>query len=286
MTPRFNPTSAAPIIELALREDIGKIDVTSALLSPHSYSVAEIIAREEGVIAGLPVIKEVFRRITKKITVDIKIKEGAKVKKGCRIALIKGATGSILTGERTALNILSIMSGIATITSQYVSAVKGTSAKVYDTRKTVPGFRYLSKYAVKIGGGQNHRMGLYDMVLIKDNHIAASGITSAIKEARRRFSKLPVMVETENWKQFLEALNAKPDFILLDNMSPAEMKQAAAEAKKLGKKRPLLEASGGITIKSLREVAKSGVDRISVGAITHSYKNMDLAMEIVSSNGR
>jgi len=281
MVIRFDPKAAAPIIELALKEDIGKEDVTSALLDPKEKSTAEIVTREDGVIAGLPVIAEVYKRISSNTVITFKVKEGARVTKGTRIALIKGSTNAILTGERTVLNLMSIMSGIATISSHYAKAVAGTKCKVYDTRKTVPGLRYLSKYAVKVGGCENHRMGLYDMVLIKDNHIEASGITKSLFKAREKYPKLPVMVETENWLQYLEALAGLPDFILLDNMNLQMMRKAVKTAALLGKERPQLEASGGITLKSVLQVAKTGVDRISVGALTHSYKNMDLSMEIL-----
>jgi nicotinate-nucleotide pyrophosphorylase (carboxylating) len=281
MALRFDSKLAAPIIDLALQEDIGKEDVTSALINAKLKSKVEIISRESGLIAGLPIIAEVYKRISPAIKITLKISEGCHVKNGTRLAIVTGPTRAILSGERTVLNLLSIMSGIATLSAVYAKAVAGTGCKIYDTRKTIPGLRYLSKYAVKAGGCENHRFGLYDMVLIKDNHIAASGITKSIFEARAKYPKLPVMVETENWLQFLEALAGLPDYILLDNMNLQLMRRAVRTAALLGKDRPMLEASGGITLKSVLQVAKTGVDRISVGALTHSYKNMDLSMEML-----
>jgi nicotinate-nucleotide pyrophosphorylase (carboxylating) len=241
---------------------------------------AEIIAREKGVIAGLPAVTMVLKEAGCISQVRFLRHDGDTVKAGTRLARITGPVAGILTAERTILNLLSLMSGIATLTRAYVDRVKGTGAKIYDTRKTPPGLRYAAKYAVLAGGGQNHRMGLYDMVLIKDNHLAAMPLSHAVALAKKRFPALPVEIETENLCQFREALTTRADIIMLDNMSPSDMRKAAKLKKNAGHK-AALEASGGIKLGNIRAIAKTGVDRIAVGAITHSYRILDIAMEII-----
>jgi len=275
----FTPELSNEIITLTLREDIGKGDVTSALLPKTAQGEAILLIKDHAILCGLPLIREVFKRIDKNIVIHLLVSEGDKVKPNQVAAKIKGPLHAILTGERTLLNLLSILSGIATLTHQFVTEIKGTKANIYDTRKTPPGLRGLAKYAVRVGGGKNHRMGLYDMVLVKDNHLSTLSVRESVIAARKRFKTLPVMVETESWSQFTEALEIGPDFILLDNMKTVLMKKAVGAAKKI-KDRPKLEASGGITLKNVRAVAKTGVDRISIGALTHSYRNIDLSLEI------
>ncbi len=279
--PVFDGKLASQIIKLALLEDIGRGDVTASLVPSTTSSKAVIVAREPCVIAGLPVLKIIMEYLSPKILVKSSVFDGDTVRAGEKIATLSGPSDKLLTGERTALNFMSIMSGIATITRRFVNAVKGTNAVIYDTRKTIPGHRYLSKYAVRAGGGSNHRMGLYDMILIKDNHIAAIGIHSAITKARKIVPKIPIMVEVDNLEQLQEALPLNPNFILLDNMTIPNLKKAVKITASYGETRPLLEASGGITIESVRKIAKTGVDRISIGAITHSYHNIDLSMEFL-----
>lgn len=274
------------IIDIALREDIGSGDITSEwTVSADAVAEAELIAKEEGIIAGLDVADLVFQRVNKRIKLMRRIEDGKRASIGDVIAEVRGPARDILTAERTALNFLRRMSGIATMTWRYVQAVDGTGAKITDTRKTTPGLRTLEKYAVRVGGGVNHRFGLYDMVLIKDNHIeAAGGITQAVdkvKEQLSRRGRVKVEVEARNLKEVEEALSVDVDRIMFDNMSCEEMREAVRVIHGSTHKahgRPEIEASGRITLENVREVAETGVDFISVGALTHSPKALDISL--------
>lgn len=249
---------------------------TDNIISANSISYAKLIAKEDGVIAGIPVARRTYEILNGNIKFDSLCKDGDKVKKGDIIATIEGPTREVLKGERTMLNILQRLSGIATATNKLVSLVKDYPVHVVDTRKTTPGLRYLEKYAVKVGGGQNHRFSLSDGVLIKDNHItAAGGIMNAVKLVRGNIPHtIKIEVETENLDMVNEALEAGADIIMLDNMTEEIM----TEAVKLINKRALVEASGDINEERILKVAKTGVDIISVGRITHSVKSLDISL--------
>lgn len=265
------------IIRLALEEDIGGGDVTTLSTVPETNtSRGKFLAKEPLTVCGLPALKRVFELIDARIAVTPLVSDGDEVKKGDLIATIEGPARGILTGERTALNLLQRLSGVATKTREAVRQVEGTRAVIVDTRKTTPGMRGLEKYAVRMGGGTNHRTGLYDGVLIKDNHIrAAGGISKAIENARAHAHHLlKVEVEVEDFEQLEEALQAKADIIMLDNMSLADM----AEAVRRVNGRALTEASGNMGERNLHEVAKTGVDIISIGALTHSARAMDISL--------
>ncbi|MCK9211301.1 MAG: carboxylating nicotinate-nucleotide diphosphorylase [Ignavibacteriaceae bacterium] len=268
------------VITTALKEDIGAGDITTNLLiAKNQKAKAFFLAKEDGIIAGLNIAKMVFQQLDQTTKWKSFIKDGELVTAGTRIAEVKGSLRALLTGERTALNILQRMSGIATATNNFVTVVKDTNAKILDTRKTVPGFRLLDKYAVKLGGGINHRIGLFDMVLIKDNHIKAAGsITNAVNKIKKGLTKkIKIEVETRNLEEVREALDCKVEIIMLDNMSVAEMKDAVMI---IGGKAKI-EASGNINLQSLRKIAETGVDFISVGALTHSVKALDISMKIM-----
>ncbi len=267
------------IITLAIEEDVEKGDVTTNSLVPEStLAVAEMTAKADGVISGIYIARMVFERFDKNIRWLPSTTEGGRVKKGDSIVRIEGSYRALLTGERTALNILQRMSGIATATSNYVKELEGSATQLLDTRKTAPGMRILDKIAVKAGGGTNHRMGLYDLALIKDNHIkVAGGITEAVKEVRAYAPGIKVEVEVTTLEETKEAVTAGADIIMLDNMSN-EMMEAAV---KLIDGRAKTEASGNMTIGRLKGVAATGVDYISVGALTHSVTALDISMNIV-----
>lgn len=257
-----------------LMEDLGEGDKTTEWIVPENhFSKAKIIAKEDGIIAGQRFAKEVFLALDKEIVYREIKKDSEHVKKGEVVAEIEGKTRAILSGERVALNILQRLSGIATLTGEYVRAVEGTKAKILDTRKTTPGLREMEKYAVRMGGGENHRFNLSEMVLIKENHIFVAG---SIKEAIRRVKGkgLKVEVEVKNMDELIEALEEGVDRILLDNWDTEKIKEAV---KRVKGKIPL-EASGNMTIERAKEVAKAGVDYISVGALTHSFKSLDLSL--------
>ena len=266
------------IIRNALREDVGVGDITTSSIVASSAVVrAIIIAKEKGLVAGLLVAGEVFKQVDRKIKFTPKVKDGTRVKKGTTLATLSGPARGILTGERVALNFLQRLSGIATLTNKFVSMARGT--KILDTRKTTPGLRALEKYAVRCGGGVNHRMGLYDAVLIKENHIAlAGGIERAIEGINRvQKKKMVIEVETRSLSDVKRAIKAGVDRILLDNMSLRNIKEAArlCQVAKVE-----TEASGGMTIEKVRLVAKAGVDYISVGALTHSPQALDISLLI------
>jgi nicotinate-nucleotide pyrophosphorylase (carboxylating) len=267
----------ARIIELALAEDIHTGDITTeSVVMSSCKGRARIIAKESMVVAGLHVARQVFLTVDPSLKFTPLAQEGEQVSVGALMAEVEGAAASILTGERVALNFLQRLSGIATVTSHYVEAVKGTGARIVDTRKTTPGLRILEKYAVRVGGGTNHRTGLYDGVLIKENHIAAAGgITEAVLRARQRIPHtIKVEVETETLEEVREAVSAGADIIMLDNMAIPVMAEAVAF---IGG-RALVEASGGMRLEQVRSVAETGVDIISVGALTHSARAMDISL--------
>ena len=268
------------IIDLALEEDIGKGDLTTELLFPETIKCNAVIrCKENGILAGLPIAKTVFEKLDSSVELYGQKKDGDLIKNGDVIVNIKGSQKHILTGERLALNILQRLSGIATITSKYVEAVKGYNVKILDTRKTIPGIRILSKYAVSVGGGYNHRMGLFDGILIKDNHIKlAGGIKNAVNIIKSKMnSEYKIEVETSNIEQVVQALEAGADIIMLDNMSDDLIKEAVSL---IGKK-ALIEASGGITLNRVRKVAELGANFISVGALTHSAQALDMSLDMI-----
>lgn len=269
------------LIREALEEDIGSGDVTTiAVLTGDETGTAEANAKEDIIVAGIDIFRDVFLLSDEDIRFVAERKDGQLINTSGVIAHISGKLASILTAERVALNIFQRMCGIATLTKKYVDAIRGTKARILDTRKTMPGLRELDKYAVKIGGGHNHRMGLYGGVLIKDNHIsAAGGISNAVTRAQKYIPPaLKIEVEVKNLTEVEEALSAGADIIMLDNMNAEEMKQAVS----LINGKALTEASGGVTLSNVREYAETGVDFISVGAITHSAPAADISLNIVS----
>ena len=277
-----------PLLTAALKEDVGSRDITSsALIPPGQLAKAEIVIRQEGVIAGLQIAEWVFSLTDARIKFQPTVKDGQRVYPGKAVAFLEGPARGILAGERVALNFLGHLSGIATLTRAFVDKVKGTSAKILETRKTTPGHRLLEKYAVRVGGGVNHPMGLYDGILIKDNHLRlAGGVEKAVALARSASQKqTPIEVEVSNLQEFRQALAAKADLILLDNMKLPEMQEAVrlrnAVARSKGGAKPLLEVSGGVTLEIVRQIALTGVDRISVGALPHSAPALNISLEIL-----
>ena len=268
------------IIENALKEDIGDRDVTTDFLFPEDGRCNAIIqAKGKGIVAGLPIAERTFRRLSNNIKWVENKRDGESIAKGDILVKIRGSKKAILAGERVALNFIQRLSGIATLTSLFVKAVEGLSVKIADTRKTVPGLRILDKYAVRIGGGHNHRMGLFDGVLIKDNHLKLMG---SIGEAIKRIKKMPAVrfqieVETSTLEQVREALAAGADTIMLDNMPLKAMRKSV----EMISGRALIEASGGITLKNVRRVAETGIDIISIGSLTHSPKALDMGLYLV-----
>jgi len=266
------------VIAAALAEDLGTGDVTAdATIDARASAQAVILAKQDLVLAGIDVARAVFAHLDPGIQFSANAKDGDRVSSGTVIANLTGNTRALLAGERVALNLLQHLSGIATLTAKYVEKVRGLKAEVLDTRKTLPGLRQLEKYAVRMGGGKNHRMGLYDMVLIKDNHIKAAGsITNAIASARSKAGTLKIEVETTSLDEVREALAAHADIIMLDNMSVALMREAVA----LVAGRARIEASGNVTQDTIRAIAETGVDCISSGSLTHSAPAADISMKI------
>jgi nicotinate-nucleotide pyrophosphorylase (carboxylating) len=264
------------IVQRAFAEDLP--DITSeAIFEKTDRGSARFLVKGEGVIAGLAVVETVFRMLDSTAAVTLFMKDGDLVKPGDIVAEVQASVIALLSGERTALNLMQRASGIATTTRRYVDVVRGTKAKIHDTRKTAPGLRELDKYAVKAGGGENHRIGLFDMFLVKNNHIDRAGsLRAAVERIRARNMAQKIMVEVRNDGELEEALALTPDYILLDNMTPDQMR--AAVEKTAG--RVPLEASGGITLETLRAVAETGVDRISIGALTHSVTALDISMRV------
>lgn len=275
---------AGELVARALAEDVGTGDATTlATVCPAATGQAFVVSRASGVVAGLPLIQLVYARVDHRVQVTFCVEDGAQIYPGLQVARLEGPAAALLTGERVALNLVQHLSGIATRTADFVDRVAGTGARIVDTRKTVPGLRALAKYAVRAGGGTNHRFGLYDGILIKDNHIiAAGGIAPAVERARSRASHLlKIEVETDRLDQVHEALAAGADVILLDNMDLATMRQAV----ELCRGRARTEASGGITEETVRAIAEAGVDLISVGALTHSVRALDLGLDWVDLPG-
>jgi nicotinate-nucleotide pyrophosphorylase (carboxylating) len=270
------------ILRQALSEDIGEGDITTCALIPVNHrSRAVIMAKEAFLLAGLSSAEKIFRLINPGLTFKARKKDGDSVKKGTTIANISGKTRGLLMGERTALNFIQRLSGIATLTRRFVDSVVGVPVKIVDTRKTTPGIRSLEKYAVKIGGGYNHRSGLYDGVLIKDNHInTAGGIKKAIRIVQKKVQHmLKVEVEVKDIRQVKTAMSAGADIIMLDNMSIKNMREAVKIARGYSR-HVIIEASGNINLSNVRQVAKTGVDLISIGALTHSAQAVDITMDI------
>jgi nicotinate-nucleotide pyrophosphorylase (carboxylating) len=266
-------------IRAALKEDIGSGDATTDSIVPREAKMkGQILAKQDGVVAGLDVAQAAYRLLDPQVTFDVQVQEGARVEKGCILTFVSGSARSLLTAERTALNFLGRMSGIATLTRQFVDAVSGTQAAILDTRKTAPGLRAVDKLAVLRGGGQNHRIGLYDMILIKDNHIDfAGGLGEAVRRARAAHRGLELEVEARTLEDVHAALALKVERILLDNMSAETM----AEAVRINAGRAKLEASGNVSLETVRRIAETGVDFISIGALTHSAKVFDVSFNYV-----
>ena len=268
----------------ALDEDLGLAgDITTdPIIAPDAQGEAAIVVREPAVIAGLDLAEATFRTLDPDVTFERVVEDGAHVEAGATVAKIKGRTRALLTGERTALNFFGRLSGIATLTAAYVAKVEGTNARIACTRKTTPGLRAFEKYAVRCGGGVNHRFGLYDAVLVKDNHIAAAGgLAAALERLRPRVGHMvKIEVEVETLEQLEEALRFPIDAVLLDNMDVSTLKKAVA----LAKGKVQTEASGGVNLETVSEIAKTGVDLISVGALTHSPRNLDSSLEWARSD--
>ncbi|GER80510.1 MAG: carboxylating nicotinate-nucleotide diphosphorylase [Anaerolineales bacterium] len=271
------PTEILDSIQRALAEDIGAGDATTlSIVPPEATMRGQIIAKQDGIIAGLDVARAAYELLDSAVEFSPQLADGSRVTRAGLLALVSGRTSSLLTAERTALNFLGRMSGIATLTRQFVDAVAGTRAVILDTRKTAPGLRAVDKLAVKLGGGGNHRIGLYDMILIKDNHIDyAGGIEEAVRRAKAARSGLPIEVEARTMNDVRVALSLGVERILLDNMSVEMM----AEAVRLTNGRAKLEASGNVTLETVRRIAETGVDFISVGALTHSAKAFDVSFD-------
>ena len=296
MQTAFDLKKIEDIVHLAIKEDIGTGDITSSIFIPEgSESEGVIIAKESGIVAGLPVAGYVLSQIDKDLLFTVNVEDGSRVEKGSVIAVVKGLTISLLSAERLVLNFLQRLSGIATATNKFAEKVEGHKTQILDTRKTTPGWRYLEKYAVKIGGGANHRMGLYDQILIKDNHLEImeqekenGDIGSLVKKARKQIkNEVLIEVEVEDLCQIKEMVDAGVDIILFDNMAPTKIKEAVEMVKECKNSRDagsvrsiLTEASGNISIENVEEYAKAGVDRISVGMITHSARALDISFDI------
>ncbi|OHC05075.1 MAG: nicotinate-nucleotide diphosphorylase (carboxylating) [Planctomycetes bacterium RIFCSPLOWO2_12_FULL_40_19] len=296
MQAEFDFEEIKEIVQLAIKEDIGDGDITSNIFIPDdSESEGALIAKEAGIVAGLPVAGYVLLQIDKDLIFTSNIEDGSRVERGTEIARVKGLTISLLSAERVVLNFLQRLSGIATATNRFAEKVKGYKAQIMDTRKTTPGWRYLEKYAVRVGGGVNHRMGLYDHILIKDNHLKImesekenGAIVRLVKKARKQIENGTLIeAEVEDLSQVKDVADAGVDIILFDNIEPSKIRKAINMVKEYEKnqgartgKAILTEASGNITIQNVEDYAKAGVDRISVGAITHSARALDISFEI------
>lgn len=306
MQTELNLKNTNNIVQLAIKEDIGQGDITSEIFIPEgSKSKGTFIAKEDGIISGLPVAGYVFSQIDKDLVLTLNIEEGSRVNRDTIIANVKGSTVSILSAERLVLNFLQRLSGIATITNKFVEKVKRYKTKIMDTRKTTPGWRYLERYAVRVGGGINHRMGLYDQILIKDNHLKImggvhekkgikdffkerDGFLKLVKKARQQTDNgVLIEVEIEDLDYVKDVVDAGVDIIMFDNMEPSKISEAVKMVREYEKIRDtakcrdiLTEASGNITLENVDAYAQTGVDRISIGAITHSAKALDISLEI------
>ena len=281
---KLDPAIVKDVVARALEEDIGSGDITTLALVPAAEEVeAEITAKEDCVVAGLPVAEAVFEHLDVRVKFEARAKDGEEAAAGGMLAVVNGPAMAILMGERTALNFLQHLSGIATLTRKFVALTKDSGTTILDTRKTMPGLRHLEKYAVSAGGGTNHRMGLFDRVLIKDNHLriqerfSADAIAKAVALAREKNPGAPIEVEAGSLEAVEAAVNAGADCILLDNMAPGELREAV----ELIAGRAATEASGGITLDNVREVALTGVQFISIGYLTHSARAVDISLKIV-----
>ena len=287
---KLNIAKAMPLIKMAIEEDLGEGDMTSELLfKDDTMAKSNIISREEIVVCGMDIAREILKQFDKRLKLKVYVNDGELAYVGCKLGTIEGPLRSMLSAERVMLNFLQRLSGISTTTRKYVRAVQGTKARIYDTRKTMPGWRILEKYAVRCGGGYNHRLGLYDGVLIKDNHLAELGrhfyprLKKIVEEARKVKGAKFIAVEVDHVDdQLNHVLKIRGvDIVLLDNMGQWQLKHAVEmrNAMRGGNKKPLLEASGNITLHSVSAIAQCGVDRIAVGAITHSATAVDIALD-------
>jgi nicotinate-nucleotide pyrophosphorylase (carboxylating) len=266
-------------VSAALQEDLGTGDCTVELVPATALASASIVSREAMIMAGRPWVDEVYRQLDATVTLQWLATDGDHVSAGAEICVLQGPARALLSGERTALNFLQTLSATATVTARYVRAVAGFSAAILDTRKTIPGLRIAQKYAVRCGGGNNHRFGLYDAVLIKENHIAsAGGIAAAVQNAKARYSELPIEIEVESLGELQQALSAGADRLLLDNFDIGDLQRAVDINHRQGRPPADLEASGGVTLDDIVRVAATGVDYISVGALTKNIDAIDLSM--------
>ncbi len=280
------PADIESVVKTALAEDVGDGDLTAGLIDPRKTATASAIAKQSATLCGAPWFDEVFRQLDAAVAVTWQVHDGDRVAPGQALCELSGPARTLLTGERTAINFLQTLSGTATATRQFVDKIKGTGSAILDTRKTLPGLRAAQKYAVRFGGGVNHRQGLYDAILIKENHITLAGsITAAVERARELYGDTPVQVEVENLKQVEEALRALPEMLLLDNFAAHLLAKAvnmAAHYKRsyrTMKREPLLlEASGDVSLNNVRAIADTGVDRISIGGLTKHVAAVDLSM--------
>lgn len=291
---RLETEKIEDIIQLAIKEDIGSGDITTNSLVPDDFIVkGRYIVNEDGIIAGLPVLSYIFSRFGDRVDFKVIVDDGIKVCKGETVAHINGDARVVLSYERISLNFLQRLSGIATLTARFVEQTQRYGIKIIDTRKTTPGLRYMEKYAVAVGGGVNHRMGLYDQVLIKDNHLnilrhsgsSTGSIIDTVHAIRKRISKdILIEIEIDHVEEVKEALDSGVDIIMFDNMDPAQISKALKVVNDwqamTGLKRPLIEVSGGITPENIDKIAQPGIDRIAIGALTHSAKALDISLEI------
>ncbi len=262
----------------ALTEDIGSQDQTGRLLNPSQIGAARIIVREAAVLCGIPWVTEVMRQLEPTITLEWRYQEGELMRAGDVVCIVRGPLRMILTGERAALNFLQLLSGVATATQHYVNAIAGTQARIFDTRKTLPGLRLAQKYAVRVGGGENQRLALYDGILIKENHIAAAGgVAKALAAASALKAQVPVQIEVETLAQLEEALSAQARLILLDNFTLKQLREAV----RINAGRAVLEVSGGVNLETVRAIAEVGVDRISIGALTKHLQATDYSLRVI-----
>ena len=280
------PADLDPCVERALAEDVGAGDVTARLVDADAQACAHVLAREAAVICGQPWFERVYAQLDPEVAVRWDVDEGGTVRPDQRVATVRGPARSVVTGERTALNFLQLLSGTATATRRFVDRVRGTDVKIVDTRKTVPGLRTAQKYAVVVGGGANHRFGLYDAILIKENHIAAAGgARLAIERARALRAAVPLMMEAETLAEVQAGLDGNVDLLLLDDFPTHLLSKAVAMARdyrRFSKVRTVLEASGGVTLNNVRDIADTGVDRISIGGLTKHVQAIDFSMRMVA----
>lgn len=266
-------------VQLALAEDLGAGDLTAQLIAATTTMRAAVISREHAVLCGVQWFAEVFRQVDERVRITWATQDGDRVRPDQQLCSLEGPARALLSGERSALNFLQLLSGTATVTRQYVDAIAGTNCRILDTRKTLPGLRLAQKYAVRCGGGMNHRIGLFDAMLVKENHIAAAGsIAAAVAAGRKLNSKVLLEVEVENFAELAQALDAKVDRILLDNFKIEDMRRAVAVTRKHANSKTQLEASGNVSMETLRAIAQTGVDFISIGGLTKHVHAVDLSM--------